>query len=77
MQDKIEMSCSKCGTRLKFSPKFLGRMGMCVACGEQFIIKPEASAEPKKPSTAVKPPGKASTKFNFKISTYFKKPPKA
>ena len=73
--DKIELNCAKCGTRLKFSVKFVGRMGMCIACGEQFLIKPaKPPEEPKKPST--KSPGKASSKFNFKISTYFKKPPK-
>lgn len=76
--DKIELNCAKCGTRLKFSTKFVGRMGMCIACGEQFLIKPEKPPEEpkqsKKPST--KSPGKTSSKFNFKISTYFKKPPK-
>lgn len=75
--DKIEITCGKCGTRLKFSEKFIGRQGMCVACGEQFIIRAgKPASEAKKPPAAGPAPGaKVSTKLNFKISTYFRKPP--
>ncbi len=71
------MTCGKCGTRLKFSPRFVGRQGMCVACGEQFIIQADKPmSEGKKPPSVNPPPAaKESTKLNYKISTYFKKPP--
>lgn len=73
--DKIELSCVKCGTRLKFSTKFVGRMGMCIACGEQFLIKPGKPPEEPEKASSPKTPGKKSTKSNFKISTYFRKRP--
>ncbi len=74
-EEKLEVKCTKCGNVLKFSPKFVGRTGMCPACGSTFkIAAPEAPATPELPRQV----GHVSGQTKFKISTYFdsKKPPK-
>lgn len=69
--DKIEVSCSKCKNVLKFSPKFIGRTGMCPACGSTFkITGPDIAPE------VPKQVGHVSGHTKFKISTYFQKKPK-
>lgn len=71
-QDKIEVACSKCKNVLKFSPKFIGRTGMCPACGSTFKIAPPEKPAPELPRSV----GSTSGQTKFKISTYFnvKKP---
>lgn len=70
--EKIEVACTKCRNVLKFSTKFIGRTGMCPACGTTFKIN-APDAAPELPRSA----GDVSGHTKFKISTYFQKKPKA
>ncbi len=69
--DKIEVACDKCKNVLRFSPKFIGRTGMCPSCGSTFKINAPAPQGPALPKQV----GQVSGETKFKISTYFDKKP--
>jgi len=66
--EKVEVRCPKCDNRLRFATKFFGRNGLCPLCGASFKIAPAAPAAP--------PPKDDDKSATWKISTYFKGPPR-
>ncbi|MBI3099406.1 MAG: hypothetical protein HYY93_14435 [Planctomycetes bacterium] len=71
-EDKIIVQCPKCGERMKFSDLFIGRPGVCTACGEVFVIMPPDPA-PAGQGRMGPPPSTRHRANRFHISTYFKK----
>jgi hypothetical protein len=70
-EEKIEVRCPKCDNRLRFATRFIGRNGLCPLCGANFRIDAPAPAGPVAPVEV-----KDEDKEAWKISTYFKVPPR-
>lgn len=72
-ENKILTQCPKCGERMKFSDLFIGRPGVCPACGEVFVIMPPDPSSGTGQGRMGAPPSTRHRANKFHISTYIKK----